>query len=411
MAKFCTICGGAIDQETGKCTACDSAVAPAENTAVNTADTEANEAPATAPENVIENTSESESAPALKFCTKCGNPMDPVTGKCLDCDAPTAAPVYEFGPMKGMPIAPEMPAPTVSYGKAEKAPRKKKPTALTVIITVILSFCLILTTVITYALFSVKNALTAIDPAKIVENLDFEEIVKDNATFDNEDLEKFYEKLDTDFGIKIDNKGLTEFIEDSSIKEFVVDKVSDFMNSINDKNATLEITKRDIVNLLKDNQKLIEKEFGVSLSTDEIKDISEMMFEGKDLELITMKDLKKDNSAIFDALDTLLSPTLSIFFAALCLIVFLIMLLNSPSQGSICGGIIFIVIGVLTGSVSLLAGTITPALSGMVGGKLIAGIVSDILSANFIISAVIFGIGIVSIITRIIVKIAVGKKG
>lgn len=291
------------------------------------------------------------------FCGKCGTPLDSETGLCPVCDAKPSEPEINVA----IPVAPKVQIveekpeeqPAVSNEpqntekpkepqKAEtpKKAKKKKPAAVTVIITVLLSILLFITTIASVTIYNVREIIKEDHIEDIVDEL------KVAKMFGEGRLDKFYSYLWSDYQMHVTDRSLENFIEDSSIKEMIVEKVADFGDDIfEDGSAKIRVKVEEVAEVLYDESNLIEKHFGARLSYSEIYEIADWMIKDDQMVLISTNTLEIDVPWVYFTLRVVLTYIMLAVFIVLSILFIIIMIKNSLSQAAVGTGIVFVLIG------------------------------------------------------------------
>ena len=148
VARFCMKCGGSLD-ENGLCPVCDApAPAPVSKFCMKCGSAlgENGLCPiCDAPAPVV--------APAPNFCMKCGGSLDE-NGLCPICDAPT--PMADLSEIAQTAVATEE---QLAEAPIEEKKKDKKPSALSVIATILLSLCLFVTMLASVGIITVRNTV------------------------------------------------------------------------------------------------------------------------------------------------------------------------------------------------------------------------------------------------------------
>ena len=373
MANFCGKCGTGLDTATGLCPNCDR-----------------EQLNAMATENVVTSTS--------NFCPYCGSTINQQTGMCPN-------PNCSNGGTDAFVAS-------VPQDTVESKPKKNKPTALTTIITILLSICLFITSLFAIVIYDVRNAVKDDNVESLLDNIQATDLLDNTKFATNNDLDRFYNNMSSKYGIEMADHQLNNFIDRSTVKEFIADKVADFCEDFFDDDAELKITKREVVNLLQRNSSVIKDEFGVYLMDSEIQEIADWIFNEDELVIISSTTLKDSSPALYYILTIGFSyVTMAVFIILSALIIFF-MIKNSLSQAA-CGiGIDFIIWGGLSGLVAMLAAWITPLWETICGDSFIGMIAGNFMAVNALISVILLVLGVALLVTRgLIIKHRAKKQG
>ncbi len=375
MANFCGKCGTGLDTATGLCPNCDREQLDAMVT-----------------QNVAPNTS--------NFCLYCGSSIDKQTGLCPNPNCSS----NNNGADAYIASAPQE--------TVESKPKKSKPTALTTVITILLSICLFITSFFAIVIFDVRNAVKEDNVEKLLDNIQATDLLDSTKSATNSDLDRFYNNMSSKHGIEMADHQLNNFVNRSTVKEFIADKIGDFCEDFFEDEAELKITKREVVNLLQRNSTVIKDEFGVYLMDSELQEIADWIFNEDELVIIDTATLKNSTPALYYILTIGFSyVTMAVFIILSALIIFF-MIKNSFSQ-AVCGvGIDFIIFGGLTGLVAMLAAWITPLWETICADSFIGMIIGNFMAVNALISVILLVLGIAMLVIRgLIIKHRANKQG
>lgn len=370
MSKFCGKCGTSLDAEFGLCPNCD--------------------------KDELDKAQQQRNIP--NFCTVCGFEMDKETGICPN-------PNCSNGGTDAFVAS-------VPQNTVESKPKKNKPKALTTVITILLSVCLFITSLFAIVIYDVRNAVKDDNVESLLDNIQATTMLDSTKTTVDNDLERFYDYLSNDYGIEMADQQLNNFINRSTVKEFIADKVADFCDDFFEDDAELKITKREIVNFLQSNSSVIKDEFGVYLMDSEIQEIADWILNKDELVIISSATLKDSSSALYYILTIGFSyVTMAVFIILSALIIFF-MIKNSLSQAA-CGiGIDYIIWGGLSGLVAMLAAWITPLWETICGDSFIGMIVGNFMAVNALMSVILLVLGVAMLVTRgLIIKPHAKKQG
>ena len=367
MANFCGKCGTGLDKETGLCPNCDR-----------------EQLNAMATQNVV--------ASASNFCPHCGSTMDKQTGQCSNPNCSNGATNAFVG--------------TVSQSSVENKPKKNKSKAWTTFVTSFLSVCLFITLFLAIVIFDVRNIVQEDNIEILLDNIQTTDLLSSTQAATDGDLERFYSTLSSKYGIEMEDEQLDDFIDDSTIKEFVADKISEFCGDYFKDEAELKITKKEVVNLIESNSGIIEDEFGVYLMDSEIEEIADWIM-GRDertMVIVSSTTLKDSAPALYYTSTIAFSYiTMAVFIVLSALIIFL-MIRNSFSQ-AVCGiGVDFIVLGCLFGLIAILMTCIT-YFSTTYADLLVGMFVGNFMVVYALISVILLVLGVIMlVIRRLVIK-------
>ncbi len=331
MAKFCGKCGSMLDLATGKCPVCDKVAQSGETVKLDI------------PENLQ------------------GNPPDINAGiQSPSYSQPgpeqNAAPIGQFSPGTQQAFAQGTP---YTQPVQTKPHVKNKNTAARIIITCLLGVLFFAFFIGLTAVVHVRNLLSSGGVSAIIENVEVKEAIEG---FDGLDLDNVYsnakENLRDVLGKTPTDKQIESLIKDTSVKDFIADKLGDAAEAFLDgEEATVRIEKSEIDALLRENKREFERILDTSISTEELRNVTERLFdEGDELNVISTRELTDRVPAAFYAVRYGLSYLAIAVLAILCVVVFIIMAFTNYSLTSwLCGismslvGIVCILLSVFSG--------------------------------------------------------------
>ena len=356
MGNFCDKCGTSLDTATGLCPNCDNF-------------------------NVVTNIS--------NFCPYCGSTMDKQTGMCVN-------PNCKNGETDAF-------SPSVPQNTVKSKQKKNKPKALTTVITILLSIFLFITSFFAIVIYDVRNAVKDDNVEKLLDNIQAVDLLDATKAVAHRDLEQFYNRLSSSYGIEMADYQLNNFINRSTVKPFVAHKVSDFCEDFFEDEGELSITKREVVNLLQRNSSVIKDEFGVYLMDSEMEEIADWIFNEDEIVIIDTRDLKDNAPALYYLLSIGLSYVTMASFIILSGLIIFFMIRNSLSQAVCAIGIDVIIFGALTGCVALLAVGLTPLWEMICADSFIGIIIGNVVALNALISIVLLILGVALLVTRTLI--------
>ena len=420
MAEFCTKCFTALNED-GQCPACGHRNVPAP-----VVDEEPVVAPAYAPKfcvkcgsRLVENglcpvCDAPAPAPAPKFCMKCGGGLDE-NGLCPICDAPAPAPMVDLAEMaqSDTPVEPIV-APAEQPIPEEKV-NKKKPTAWSVIATVLLSICLFITMLASVAIIAVRTTVSEGGAYQLTEELDVATLLQSSGVANGDNFDEWYMRLERDYGVKLDDDELADLIEDSTVPQYLSEKVGDFSDDFFDGDAELVITKKEMTELIKENLDLIndaqiEGYQGGRVQPEDCDEIADWMFNGDELVLMTTDDLSDSSPALYKVATIGLSWLALGFFLLLSALIGFAMCRNSLSQAAIGGGVVFILLGGVTALAAAVVAWIPGLWSSIAGSNLALSLVGSLLTVNGLIFAILLAVGVLLLVARTVVKHILKKR-
>ena len=406
VSKFCMKCGSALG-ENGLCPICDApapVVAPAPNFCMKcggSLDVNGLCPVCDAPAPVV--------APAPNFCMKCGGSLDE-NGLCPICDAPT--PMADLSEIAQTAVATEE---QLAEAPIEEKKKDKKPSALSVIATILLSLCLFVTMLASVGIITVRNTVSEGSIYNLTEELDVAQLLKTSGVAEGNSFDELYMRLERDYGVKMDDDKLAELIEESTLPAYVSDKAGEFSSDFFSGDAELVITKAEMTELVADNLDLlndaqIEGYTGGRIQADDCDEIADWLFNGDELVLISTDSLEESSPALYQTINICLSWVALAFFLLLSALIGFVMCRNSLSQAAIGGGVVFILLGGLTALAAAVVAWIPSVWASIAGNNMILSIVGSLLTINGLIFAILFVLGVAMLVTRAIVKHSLKKK-
>lgn len=368
------------------------------------------------------------------FCTKCGTPLG-ADGRCPHCDAPampvtpvdTDAPTVLLSEEEGATVplsedpgatvllsdtavvTAEQAAPVWEPMNPPEAKPAKKGSAITAIVTVLLSLCLFITTTTAVGVLTVRHTISEGGMENLAEQVDIAEMLKTTGAANGETFDTFYQRLERDYGAQLDDEKLGELLEDSTVPEYVADKISDFADDFFAGEAELVVTKDEMVDLLWENRELIEEEIPDDVQRDRLYQedcevIADWMFNGEDFVLLSTDDLRDDVPVLYQSISIGLSYLVMAFFLVLSALILFAMCRNSLSQAAIGSGTVFILLG---GMASLAAAVVAwiPGLWASVAGQSpVLSLLGSVLVINAPTFVIMLAVGILLLVLRAVIQ-------
>ena len=368
MGSFCGKCGNPIDGTTGLCPVCDAV--PVE------------------PEPVKK-----------EFCGFCGNVIDSATGICGVCGSVKNQPIVEAAKpeKKGKPVKEK----TIK----EKAPKVKKPESAgrTVAVTLlaILLFFMSFFTILIGTVGTVAKEETIVD---ILDNIEFYDLIDSNYEInvagDSLSLSEYFDYYFEDQGVHITEKKFSKFIDKSTFKQFVAEKIALFIEDIVTGDDEFEIGRREFENLIQDNSEVFEEVFDVTVSYELIEHFGEVLYDEETLGTLSADDLKDESPEIYYTIKYLLSPVTLIILIVICVLLIAGMILIKVTKGITATGVVAIIVGAIM-TLLAIAGYIVSMLVDM---DMITASLVSLLSGGLPLFIGILVFGILLLIGNIIVK-------
>lgn len=357
--NFCGKCGAPLDSTLGLCPLCDRE--------------KINEATKNAP----------------KFCPLCGGLIDSSTGLCNNCNpnSNTVENTYQ--------LQPEL------FGDTKAEPKKNK--AVTIIITILLSICLFCSLLIAFFTFGLRNSFNGGNTERLLSNVNL------FAVFDNSEIVKegeksaFFYLLKEHYSIDFSDSKFNEFLEESTIKDFLADKLTVFSEDFFSGGAVLSFTKDEVVDLIAENSELLEEEANKTLRNSDYEKIAYWLFKGEEFEILNTEVFKYQAPFLYYLIIILLSYASIVFFLVLCLFLIGVMFKKDYLQ-AFCGiGIVFIIIGAATSLMAVIAMWMPPIWSAICGGSFIGMLLGNFFVVNGYLSLILLSLGIILLVVRSII--------
>lgn len=392
MAKFCGKCGSALDLNTGLCPLCD-----CDEKTVSILDSHESYSP----QMTSENNYYQQPEPIEHVYDN--NPVDYSYAPHQYAEENFQAHNVEQTPEK---VKKSKNRKNNKNNRDTKTKANDRSSGVKLFVTIILSFCLFITSTISLVLFDVRFAISEDNAEHLFDNIELttvlEEVNPDSITY----LNDFYEQMYNEYGIDIDKKGLDDLFKEEEVKEYAGSLVSDFADEIfSGSIAKMKIKRSDIAQLVFDCKEYIYDEYGVSLSYSDAKGISEWILPDGDI-LILNSD---DYSTLFTVLRFSFSYLAIALFGLISALLIFLLIRNKLSQAVMGIGIDFIITGGLTGLIAVLA-LIPSIMKTVCGLSFIIALVMNICLIGAIISAVVFSIGLLSLLIRFFVVKYTKKK-
>lgn len=357
------------------------------------------------------------------FCGKRGSLIDQTTGLCPKCNADKATqfvgqsggggvntPTQRAALVNNIGTAPATPAAQVAKANKKEA---KSVTALSITIAVLLSVCLFITSVLAFAIYSVRNAVKKDNLQKISEDISYTDAFNEFGG-KNSGLERFYGFVYNELDASIDDGNIDKIVRKTSINKFIVNKISKFCDDFFDDGGKMNIKKTEVKNLIYKNSDYINKQTGIDVN-DEIRVdggrsyevvgdlIADWIIKDDEVTLFKTQDIENNNSVAYYLLKYGLSYIAFAIFVLLGAVVIFALIRNNYLQG-ICGaGIVFIIIGFLFTVVGLFS-MIGSLWESITGGAFIAVLIGKVFEVNILTSVLLLLIGVLLLVVRFLIK-------
>lgn len=383
MNTFCTRCGSRLDPSTGLCPNCDTK--PVETAHVT-----------------------QQNCLATPECEYCGSKINIQTGTCSNplCGtfAPQEAPAPVYPPQESFGNTPPVKEEKPKKEKKVKPPRSK---GAKITISILLTICLCITAFASLMIFDVRNTVKEDNLTELFEDveIDVDEILCDFDIDGSDTVYKLYRNLEWNYGATITNKKVTKFIESSTLKEFFIEKVADFCEDFFDGKGAITLSNYEIYRLLYNNRNKIEDVFNFYPDSEELQKIANIIYDGEEeMVLVDTAIVKREESGIYYGASIGLSYGTMIAFLLLTALIIFALLRNDLSQGSACIGVLFTVIGTPF-VLGWLVSAVYPSLWEVVcDSSFIGTMVKNFFEINCIASFVVFGVGVITLAVRTLVK-------
>lgn len=278
-------------------------------------------------------------------------------------------------------------APPINQGKKKSASK---------FLTVLLSIVLFFACTFSVLIYDARNALKADSIEEMLEGVAFTDLVVDCGIATEDDLDEFYNDIYLLYGVEMSDESLNSFVDNSDIKQFFANRLADFSSDFLDgKSPELVLTKRDVVKLFTDNAKAFRDEFGLYATIGMMGEIVEYILDGDDrIVVLSAQELQEDFPFACSVVRKCLSITALILLIALSVVIILIMMIRSFSQGACGTGVVFVIIGL----VKLVLSFAVPSL---LGASAIATLIGNFMISTLSIGITLLVLGIVLLILSV----------
>ena len=442
MAKFCEMCGFALEPGSSFCPNCGAAIpadpavpeqaAEAVEAVENTVEAVEPEVPEVPEIPVTEEIPAEQPAAFSGFCGMCGSHLDPATGKCPVCSAREAA-AENVPPQAPVFPAPPAPAPAPAPRKADKPKRKKSKGRGAIVILLFILF--IALSLALLSLFIVRNTVTEKSISSILKPVKYADFTESVDSDVSDQVESIYKDLDSqlepyDVSTNITDKSFAEFMDGSTVKSLIAKKAAALADGVlNDEDLTVRLTRKEAGDFLEENKKLIKDKLGIDIdehietsvfnefygtSTYENFDVKDKMIDAmvgsSDKVFFDGEELRDENEASFKASRIMLSYPVIIALAAVCLALAVLMIVLRPSMATALLGVYFALIGLLL-TLACLGGLIMPGVFASATGNVLLGkIIAGALRVNLLIGVIILAAGVVILVIRGLIRASARKR-
>lgn len=328
-----------------------------------------------------------------RFCGKCGTALNE-EGLCPKCDLEIT----------------EKSAPAVNTVKE----KKQKPKALTVVITVFLSLCLFLTMFPVITICSVRCALDGDQIERSIEKMLSAE-VSDGTAFSDFDYDDFSQFAEEAYGVTLNRRELEQLLERSEVKEYISEEIAEFCEDILEGEGEIRLTKREFIEALEKDARMIEREFGAEVDNEAVYRVADEIFEEESYYLTVDEVLSEleqspefgsydDARRVYRILSAVFSFSAMMIFVVLSLVIIGLMAINSLSQCAVGTGVVFIVWGSLYGFFSLILLWVSSIMEAIFSNAVALALFGNFVSAGVVTGLVMLAFGIALLILRKILK-------
>lgn len=281
----------------------------------------------------------------VRFCSQCGNnsfeSMDvPVNNGDL---MPKTVPAATTTPAAEEPVA--KPAKTVSTGA-------KVASVFLSILLVTITFAISML-IVFKATFSEKN--TAAIASSFAE--DITDVKLGQLLGEDEDVtldEYIYDQFDTTYQLFVSERDIRKLLEENFISEFIVEKVEDYTSDLFYNNGRGTLDADEIIELLDDNSKTIEKATGYALTDADLNNLEESLEDSIDWDDLKLSTYTTGN-IVFSTLRVAFSPAVLVILSIIaCLLtLWIFVICKSKKYAFCCVGIDLLITGILNGIFAL----------------------------------------------------------
>ncbi len=423
MARFCSRCGSLNDEATGLCPQCDREKLAALR----------------APQR------------RARFCTACGAPLDAETGVCPSCTRPVAPvePVAEPSAAEAAPVAEPLGATEVLSDEAdtagetvvlspEAAPQAEPADVLPpetdfaapaaepvtyvkmpdgqkqsrvgkTILSVALSVLLFVVSLLSVAVVCVRYTVSESKIGSLLNDIDYVELFEnayEQTGFSEDTARTFVEALSNHYhNDEITEENMAAFLEDSTVNEFLAEKISDYVEDVMKGTDNFKVTKREIKQLLRDNLSAINDHFDARVTTSDLDELTDYLVDDDFLESIQPSEVFSDMSTgAYYAVNIGISWVTLVVLLLLVVLCLVGMGLNDWSQGAMGAGIVFTAIGGILTLPTLVVLGLPAVLRAAIGETVVVSLLQNILLGNLLIFASVLGFGVLILVVRYLVR-------
>jgi len=199
-------------------------------------------------------------------------------------------------------------------------------------------------------------------------------------------------------------------MEKANINELVAEKLAAFANDLYTGESTFSLASDDVYDLLKKNNRVIAKEFGVSLDKKQMQEIAAWMIDDDAMEGISADAVKENAPGLYAGIQVGLSYVTLAIFVALSVLLIAVMFLNNVSRAAMGTGISLTVLGGLFTVFAVVAGLLPALWESIVGRDIIGFILGRVLSETAAAYVVVLLIGVLLLVGRVVVRTLIERK-
>lgn len=329
------------------------------------------------------------------FCGMCGAQIDPQTGLCPNCDQKKTVETVFEEPVTEMPVLAE-PEKPIKNKKAITGPSK--------LVSVLGAVCLFITVLCALTICIVRGVLTEEATRNLLNNITLTDAMSAAGLQSNADNQKLIRFMEKEFDVKITEKEINQFVDDSTIKDFIAEKLGAFFTGYFEGKSEIVITRADVVKLLNDNRRLINKEFDTNLSESDLDKLANWVIgseeEAAAMTLLTSDAVKESYPGVYVVTTVALSYVTMWVLVAFSLAVIALLLWNSPTQSMLVSGIVFTALGGLSFAAAAIAAWFHGLWATVVGGSVVGILIGNVLTAGLIPGGILLVLGVLSLVGR-----------
>lgn len=327
------------------------------------------------------------------LCVHCKKEIEDASRFCIHCGQPITE---QTAPIAACEQAPE---------KEQPAPRRSQKTSVGKrLLLVLLSFLLFITLFCSVLIVNVRSLESDEQAEKLFYNIDAAAIL-DQELFDweKQELDRFYNWLQVNFGFQINDNGINELINDAVIREFIADKVAEGVESFFGDSKRLILSEEELAELFSDNYQVLERAFLCNLSRHDAMQIAFEMMDEDVVNLVDITRLKLEYKSVTSWINIAFSyVTLAVLLVLAAVIVFF-MIRNHRRQALMGVGAAVFACGLLPCIAAVL--TITPLWKMMFASSvLVRSLLGNLIVANLLWYGIAMGVGLACMAISVIVR-------